>query len=180
MREWGCAQIDEEGSNVTETGSGTSSQKDFMGAQWIWYPSERTLANTVILFRKELVVTKAIREARGWILADSRYRLSINGRRIQWGPAPADPRWPEADPMNLTDVLQHGTNVLGVAVLFYGSGDGTWPIGKPGFLCRLTIQYWDGTIDEVISDPSWQSVVDRSHPPGQYRRWTSRQNRMAS
>ncbi len=163
--------MDGEEWTVVDKFSWENPRLDFMGAQWIWYPSERTLANTMILFRKEVVVAKKIRQARGWILGDSRYRLSVNGHRVQWGPAPADPRWPEADPVDLTRVLEDGTNVLGVAVLFYGSGDGTWPTGKPGLIFRLSIEYVDGTLDEVVSDSSWQCVVDRSHPPGQYRRW---------
>lgn len=71
---------------------------DLSPAKWIWYPSERTLQNTFVLFRKEFELDKAPDNAKGWILADSRYQLYVNGRRVQWGPAPSDPRWQEADP----------------------------------------------------------------------------------
>jgi hypothetical protein len=99
-------------------------------AQWIWYPSGRTLQNTFVLFRRELLLTAKPRRATGWISADSRYRLELNGQRVQWGPAPSDPRWAEADPLDLTGYLEPGHNVIGVTVLFYGTGDGTW--GSPG------------------------------------------------
>ena len=44
------------------------------------------------------------------------------------------------DPLDLTDALQAGPNAIGAQVLFYGHGDGTWPIGKPGFLFRIEIE----------------------------------------
>jgi alpha-L-rhamnosidase len=90
---------------------------DLSPARWIWYPSERTLQNTFILFRREVELKAKPVRATGWIAAESRYRLEVNGQRIQWGPAPSDPRWPEADPLDLTQVLHEGRNVLGAIVL---------------------------------------------------------------
>ena len=65
---------------------------DLAPARWIWLPCERTLANTFVLFRREVEVQGEVASARGWVTADSRYRLFVNGRRVQWGPAPCDPR----------------------------------------------------------------------------------------
>ena len=109
--------------------------------------------------------------ALGWIVGDSRYLLHINGKRVQWGPPPADPRFTEADPVDVADLLTEGENVLGATVLYYGYGDGTWPLGKPGFLFNLKIIYNDGTEEMVISDNSWKCHVARSWKPGQYKRW---------
>ena len=75
---------------------------DLTPARWIWYPSGRVLQNTFILFRKEFVLDQQPSKAMGWILADSRYQLFVNGKRVQWGPAPHDPRWPEADPVDIS------------------------------------------------------------------------------
>ena len=58
-------------------------------AQWIWLPSERTLPNTFVLFRKEFTLPAQPARATGWLTADSRYRLTVNGQRVQWGPARA-------------------------------------------------------------------------------------------
>lgn len=140
-------------------------------AAWIWYPSGRTLQNTFILFRKEVELKATPRRAVGWIAADSRYRLEVNGQRIQWGPPPADPRWPEADPVDLTRKLRAGGNVIGATVLFYGQGDGTWPIGKPGFLFWLEIEYLDGSKQVVASDSAWKAHLARAWQPGHYKRW---------
>jgi len=140
-------------------------------ARWIWYPSERCLPNTFVLFRRELRLDAPPRRATGWIAAGSRYRLEVNGQRIQWGPAPCDPRWAEADPIDLTPVLRAGPNVLGATVLFYGQGDGTWPIGKPGFLFWLEIEQADGSKQVVVSDAAWKALLPRSWPAGHYKRW---------
>jgi alpha-L-rhamnosidase len=147
------------------------SLQDLSPAHWIWYPSGRTLPNTFILFRRELVLTARPRRATGWICADSRYRLEVNGRRVQWGPPPCDPRWAEADPLDLTGHLHAGINVLGAAVLFYGAGDGTWPIGKPGFVFYMEIERADGRVEHLVSDVRWKAMLCRAWPPGRPKRW---------
>ena len=144
---------------------------DLSPARWIWFPSGRTLPNTFILFRRELQLAAKPRRATGWICADSRYRLEVNGQRVQWGPAPCDPRWAEADPLDLTGCLQTGENVLGATVLFYGTGDGTWPLGKPGFLFWLEIEHADGRLEKLVSDATWQTMLCRAWPPGHPKRW---------
>jgi alpha-L-rhamnosidase len=144
---------------------------DLSPARWIWFPSERTLPNTFVLFRRELNLPAAPTRVRGWITADSRYLLTVNGQRIQWGPAPCDPRRLDVDPIDLNAQLKPGINVLGVEVLFYGVGESTWVAGKPGLLCRLEVEYADGRKEQVISDDSWQCYLDRAHRPGQYKRW---------
>ena len=53
---------------------------DLTPARWLWYPSERCLQNTFILFRRELILSAKPRLATGWITADSRYLLEVNGR----------------------------------------------------------------------------------------------------
>lgn len=143
---------------------------DLTPARWIWFPSGRTLPNTFVLFRRVIEVGEGPLRCSGWLSADSRYRLTVNGRRVQWGPAPCDPRWQEADPVDLSGYLEPGPNVIGVEVLHYGLGDGTWPGGKPGLLCRLDLEQ-GGQRQAVVSDSSWLSYLDRAHRPGQHRRW---------
>jgi len=81
---------------------------DLSPAAWIWYPSERTLPNTFVFFRKQFTLNAPVRRASGWICADSRYLLHVNGERVQWGPAPSDPRWMEVDPLDITGRLREG------------------------------------------------------------------------
>lgn len=147
---------------ATDTRSATL---DLSPAKWIWYPAGRTLQNTFVLFRRDIVLDKKPHKAIGWILADSRYRLFVNGKRIQWGPAPSDPRWQEADPIDLTAFLTEGRNVIAVEVCFFGSGDGTHPMGKPGFILNLDIDQ-----EKLVTDASWDCFLAKSWRPGQYKR----------
>lgn len=144
---------------------------DLSPARWVWYPSGRCLPNTFILFRRQLKLAAAPKRATGWIIGDSRYTLYVNGRRVQFGPPPCDPRYVEADPMDLTTLLQTGENAIGAQVLYYGHGDGTWPIGKPGFLFWLEIEHADGHVEKIVSDSSWLAHYARAWRPGQYKRW---------
>ena len=144
---------------------------DLSPARWIWFPSERTLANSVLFFRKSISLPATPVSARGWIIGDSRYKLYVNGVRLQFGPAPCDPRWPEADPVDLTGGLSAGENVIGAEVLYYGLGDGTSPIGKPGFIFLLEIRLPDGSSQQCVSDESWQTAIASSWKPGGYKRW---------
>src|SRR5438132_200934 len=100
------------------------------GLKLMIYETYRSQERQAVLFRREVDLASAPKSAKGWIVADSRYRLTVNGERVQWGPAPSDPRHLEVDPIDLTPFLKAGRNVIGVEVLFYGYGDGTWPFGK--------------------------------------------------
>lgn len=140
-------------------------------AQWIWLPSQRTLANTFVLFRREVDLPAAPVRAAGWITADSRYRLTVNGHRVQWGPAPCDPRQMDVDPIEITKHLRPGKNVIGVEVLHYGMGDGTWAAGKPGLIFHLAMELPGGKKERIVSDPTWLCTIDRAHRPGAPKRW---------
>jgi alpha-L-rhamnosidase len=144
---------------------------DLTPAKWIWFSSRRTLPNTFVLFRRELHLRQQPLRATGWIGADSRYKLELNAQRVQFGPAPADPRFLEADPIDFTDLLEVGQNVIAATVLFYGHGDGTSPLGKPGFVFSLELEFPDGSRERVVSDESWQTHLARAWRPGQYKRW---------
>jgi alpha-L-rhamnosidase len=144
---------------------------DLAPAEWIWFPSKRTLPNTFVLFRREFDLSEAPIRADGWISADSRYRLTVNGARVQWGPAPCDPRWLEADGIDLTPYLRPGKNIIGAEVLYFGHGDGTWAMGKPGFIFKLELKLPASRTETIVSNASWQCRIDRAHRPGQHKRW---------
>lgn len=140
-------------------------------AKWVWFPSGRCLPNTFILFRRLVELEADPVWIRGWITADSRYCLTVDGVRIQWGPSPCDPRWLEADPVDLSGRLTKGRHVLAVQVLYYGTGDGTYPMGAPGFLAKFDVKMPDGSRRQIVTDRSWHAFLDRAHRPGMYKRW---------
>lgn len=57
------------------------------------------------------------------LAADSRYLLTVNGQRIQWGSAPFDPRYQDADSVNIAEFLKPSENVIGAEILCFGHGD---------------------------------------------------------
>lgn len=144
---------------------------DLSPARWIWYPCGRFLHNSFVLFRKEFDLGEAPTEATGWVLADSRYLLYVNGERVQWGPAPCDPRWLEADPLDLSGLLRPGANLIAVQCLYYGAGDGTSPMGKPGLIFRLEVKTDRGEARLIYSDETWLARLGTAWKLGQYKRW---------
>ena len=166
-----AGETSEEG--VAEEAENAASEQalDLAPAKWLWYPGDRTLPNTFVLFRRVLNLNQKPRSARGWIFGDSRYLLEVNGRRIQWGPAPCDPRWSEVDPLDLTDALTDGKNAIGTTVLFFGHGDGTWPLGRPGFIFRMELELADGQNELIVSDNTWRCHLSQAWKPGHHARW---------
>jgi alpha-L-rhamnosidase len=144
---------------------------DLSPASWIWYPAERILPNSFFYFRRVIQLDKPIKSAKGWILGESRYLLFLNGQRVQFGPAPSDPRYSEADPVDFSDKLKLGENVIGATVVYFGFGDGTWPAGKAGFIFNLELQYEDGEKELLVSDKQWSVQLAKSWPAGKYKRW---------
>ncbi len=144
---------------------------DLSPARWIWLPSQRCLPNTFVLFRRVLTLNKAVERVSGWITADSRYTLSVNGARVQYGPAPCDPRYQDVDPVDITALLKPGDNVIGVQAHYFGHGDGTWPMGSPGLIARLDVRFADGEQMQLATDAQWLARLDRAHRPGQHPQW---------
>jgi len=144
---------------------------DLAPARWIWLPCGRVLPNTFVLFRRAFELPAKPERALAFVTADSRYRLTVNGNRVRWGPAPCDPRELDVDPIEVTAHLNAGANAIGAEVLFYGAGDGTWPGGKPGFLFHLLIELPGGERRVVVSDSEWRTFLDRAHTPGRPKRW---------
>lgn len=139
---------------------------DLSPAKWLWLPGERTLPNTAVIFKKRINITEPIDKAEGFIFADSRYLIHVNGNRVQWGPAPADPRYPEIDPINIKAYLKPGENEITVYALWFGYGEGTYVPSNPGFIFRLQLNN-----DLLVSDETWKVAVDYTLQPGGHQQW---------
>ena len=65
----GAANTDQSAINTLapKTATGAARLPDLAPARWVWYPSERCLQNTFVLFRRDLQLREKPRRATGWI-----------------------------------------------------------------------------------------------------------------
>lgn len=106
-----------------------------MKARWIWNGPSASERNVFVLFRRVVELPAAPEAATIHLFADTRYRLFVNGQRVEYGPARFPQAAPEYDSVDLTDRLAAGTNVVAVEVNHYGVDSGEAdPSPGPGFI----------------------------------------------
>lgn len=168
---------------------GLLTRADWKNADWIAHevlpdsarilPSSRgerdknggTINDVLPLIRKEINISKKIKDATLFISGLGHFELSINGSKV--GDHFLDPGWTNYEKQALyvsfdvTTALKNGTNAIGVML-----GNGFYYIpkqkkrykkllvqyGYPKMICRLLINYTDGTSENVISDQTWKSA----------------------
>ena len=131
-----------------------------------------TVNDVLPLFRKEFSVDKKIAKATLFISGLGHFELRINGDKI--GDHFLDPGWTNYEkqalyvPFDVTESLRKGKNAIGVML-----GNGFYYIpkqkkrykkllvqyGYPKMICRLMINYSDGSTENIISDESWKSAA---------------------
>ncbi|MBC7947375.1 MAG: family 78 glycoside hydrolase catalytic domain [Chitinophagaceae bacterium] len=128
-----------------------------------------TRRNTIPLMRKEFIVNKTIKNATVFISGLGHFEMSINGRKI--GDHFLDPGWTNYSrhaqyvTFDVTGQLKQGRNAIGVILgngFYYIPGQRyrkmTGAYGQPKMIMRSVIEYTDGTVDNIISDESWQTL----------------------
>jgi alpha-L-rhamnosidase len=166
---------------------GLLTRQDWKGASWIAYanlPRNRRivpafhlggpaklglLKDTLPLFRKEFSLKKPVKQALMFVAGLGHFDLSLNGKKV--GDNFLDAGWVNYDKQalyvgfDLTTMLQKGKNAIGVML-----GNGfyhvpaeryrkiTGTFGYPKMICRMIIQYQDGTIENIVSDASWKTA----------------------
>lgn len=159
---------------------------DWKNARWIAYEKladslvtilpldtkkDKPTGNNVLpLLRKDFNVVKAVKQATMYISGLGHFEFHLNGAKV--GDNFLDAGWTKYDKealyvaFDLTDQLKKGNNAIGVML-----GNGFYyvpPIkgrykklraafGYPKMICRLHIEYKDGTEANVISDQSWRT-----------------------
>jgi alpha-L-rhamnosidase len=165
---------------------GLMAKEDWKGAKWIAYdkiadsnihilPTDELKdtykgKNVLPLIRKIFTAQKQIGQATVFICGLGQFELSINGKKI--GDHFLDPGWTKYDrqalyvPFDITKELQNGTNAIGVML-----GNGFYYVppvpgryrklkttfGYPKMICRLAIDYTDGSHEDVVSDETWKT-----------------------
>jgi len=166
---------------------GLLNTEDWKGAKWIAYekladsnvnslPTDGKKDkyngnNTLPMFRKAFAVTKTIKKATAFISGLGHFEMSLNGSKV--GDDFLAPGWTKYDKealymaYDLTGQLRKGENVIGVML-----GNGFYYIppvkeryrklkvayGYPKMICRLLIEYTDGTSANIISNQTWKTA----------------------
>lgn len=128
-------------------------------------------SNVLPLLRKHLVVTKPVKRATMFMAGLGHFDMSLNGKKV--GDHFLDAGWTKYDKeaqyvtFDLTNQLKPGENGVGVML-----GNGFYFIppvkdryrklkvmfGYPKMICRLAIEYTDGTAENIVSDGSWKTA----------------------
>lgn len=160
---------------------------DWKGAKWIAYEKladsnvnalptdgkkDKFTGNNILpMFRKDFAVTKSIKKATAFISGLGHFEMSLNGEKV--GDDYLAPGWTKYDrealyvTYDITKQLKKGANAVGVML-----GNGFYYIppvkeryrklkvayGFPKMICRLLIEYTDGTSANVISNESWKTA----------------------
>lgn len=131
-------------------------------SKWIWCAQQEVHAyNQVVCFKHAFTVEQAD-DAQLRITADSRYRVSINGRWVNDGPGKAYPQHWTYDVYDVSKFLVSGSNQIDVLVRYYGIGTFHQIPQQAGLLAELEV---DGRI--LATDGSWQC-----RPLASVRQWS--------
>lgn len=174
-------------SSIAQWQMGLLSKTDWNGAKWIAYaqmpdsmrvvpfpagrgPKGLPPSNDVLpLLRKTFNINKQVKKATLYICGLGHFDMSLNGKKV--GDDFLDPGWTRYDkqalyvPFDLTDKLAQGNNTIGVMLgngFYYIPSDKryrkmTGAYGYPKMICRLVIEYIDGSTGGLVSDESWKT-----------------------
>ncbi|MEP7142060.1 MAG: family 78 glycoside hydrolase catalytic domain [Ferruginibacter sp.] len=166
---------------------GLISAKDWGPAQWVAYevlPDSNQIIpfahgngekkwgarkDILPLLRKTFLVDKPVKSAVMFICGLGQFELNINGKKT--GDHFLDPGWTKYDKhalyvsFDVTKQLKPGVNAIGVMLgngFYYIPGERyrkiTGAFAYPKMICRMVIEYNDGSIDNVYSNASWKTV----------------------
>jgi len=172
---WQVRVWDEKG-KVSHWSTTSSWQMGFLNpqtefsAKWITPGYEETKQRESPLFRKEFeTYNKKIKIATVFVTAHGMYEAFINGKRL--GDAYFTPGWTSYNKRlqyqvyDITNHLVTGKNAIGAMLGngwyrgFLAWGDRNNHYGDDiALLLQMTIEYEDGTTQEIITDDSWQST----------------------
>jgi len=121
------------------------------------------------ILRKSFAVNKEVKSATAFISGLGHFEMSLNGKKV--GDHFLDAGWTNYEKQalyvsfDLTEQLKQGENAIGVMLGngFYFTSSGryrklTVAYGYPKMICRLLVEYTDGTSENIISDPSWKAA----------------------
>ncbi|WP_447642961.1 MULTISPECIES: family 78 glycoside hydrolase catalytic domain [Chitinophagaceae] len=184
VKVWDNYQQTSEWSAMASFHTGLFSKKEWEGAHWIGMQalpdSEKILPEPPLvnkgkkiasnedmpILRKSFIAKKRIKNAYLFIAGLGQFELHLNGKKV--GDHFLDPGWTNYQKeaqyvtFDVASLLQNGTNTIGVLLGngFYFTPSGRYrklkvAYGFPKMICKLLVQYQDGTNDTIVSDTSW-------------------------
>lgn len=164
---------------------GLINHDDWKGAQWIAYekmadslriipgihgkgdPALGPGKDILPLLRKEFIIKKAVKKATAYISGLGHFDLSINGRKV--GDHFLDAGWTEYSKralyvtFDISNQLKKGVNAMGVMLgngFYYTPRERyrklTIAYGYPQMMCRVVVEYTDGSLENIVSDATWK------------------------
>ncbi|MEO6631466.1 MAG: family 78 glycoside hydrolase catalytic domain [Mucilaginibacter sp.] len=174
-------------SKVGKWQMGLLSKSDWRGAKWIAYERmadslklipgiENTNdkrwnegSDVLPIVRKEFIVGKKLTKATILITGLGQFDLSLNGNKV--GDHFLDPGWTKYDKhalyvaFDVTNELKSGKNAIGIMLgngFYYIPGERYHKLkgafGYPKMICRVALQYQDGSEENIVSDQSWKAA----------------------
>jgi len=127
-------------------------------------------ADVLPLLRKEFSVSKKLKKATVFVTGLGQFDMSLNGEKI--GDHFLDPGWTQYEKhalyvtFDITEQLKQGNNVIGLMLgngFYFIPGDRYHKLktqyGYPKMICRIYLQYQDGSVEDIISDQSWKATA---------------------
>ena len=118
--------------------------------------------------RREFTATKPVKRAMAYNCGLGQFEMFLNGEKV--GDHFLDPAWTKFDKeaqyvaFDITGELRDGKNAVGVMLGngYYHTPHGRYlkllfSYGAPKMICKLQIEYADGTAQTVVSDDKWRA-----------------------
>lgn len=184
---WDDKNTSSQWSNPSAWQMGLLTNEDWKGARWIAYekmpdslrivpgihgggdPKLGPGKNILPLLRKEFVINKTVKKATAFVAGLGHFDLSVNGKKT--GDHFLDAGWTQYSnnalyvTFDITSQLKNGGNALGVMLgngFYYTPRERyrkiTIAYGYPKMICRIALEYIDGTVEDIISDDSWKAA----------------------
>jgi len=187
VRVWDNSGNESAWSNPAFWQMGLLNADDWKDAKWIAYEKladsnvnslptdgkkDKFSGNNILpMFRKAFTAAKPIRKATAFISGLGHFEMTLNGQKV--GDDFLAPGWTKYDQealyvtYDLTKQVKKGENAIGVML-----GNGFYYVppvkeryrklkaayGYPKMICRLLIEYTDGTSSNIISNQTWKTA----------------------
>lgn len=122
--------------------------------RWIW--TEAVAPNSFVAATRDLVLESMPESAAFAIFADTKYKLYINGRFVNAGPAPFRKPVVFVDVYDVTPFLVEGKNTVAILAHFVGSTTKYNIAEQPGIIAELVLNADAAKPDVFGTDASWR------------------------